>query len=287
MDALLVLSQLFTGAVSGLILVLLALGLSLIFGLMNVVNFAHGTLYMVGAYAAYSAISLTDSFWVGLIAGPLVVGALGFVIERVLIRQVYGRPAEESILLTFGLTFVLVETTKLLFGKVGLPVNLPPALSEAIDLKIVILPSYLLFVGGMALVAITGLWYVLEKTDIGLVVRAGTRDNIMVRVLGINFDRIRVITFVLGISLAGLAGVLSAPIRGVTPEMGQAILSQSFVVVVVGGKDSFWGTVVSGLLIGVLVALTSLWFPQMSDIVMFLLMAVVLLVRPRGLFGTA
>lgn len=287
MDWLIITNQMFTGVVAGMILVLLALGLALIFGLMNVVNFAHGTLYMVGAYVAFATIGWTGSFWLALVTVPLAVGLIGAAIERGLVRRLYDRPEEDPILLTFGLTYIFVEIIKLIFGKIGQPVNPPDALAGAVDLGLFTFPAYLLFVVGCALAAVVGLWLLLEKTDVGLVIRAGTRDAQMVSVLGLDFDRLRVIVFAAGLALAGFAGALAAPVRGVNPDMGHAILTQSFVVVVVGGKDSYWGTVVSGLLVGAAVALTSLYFPKFSDVSMYILMALVLLLRPRGLFGVS
>jgi len=199
----------------------------------------------------------------------------------------YARPEEDPILLTYGLSLVLMELVRLAFGKIGLPVNIPPALVGVLEVGLYAFPLYLLFVILAAALLVALLWVFLEKTSTGLIVRAGTRDPEMVQALGLDLDRVRVIMFTLGVVLAGIAGALSAPIRGVIPEMGQAILPASFVVVVIGGMGSFWGTVVSGLVVGVLVSMTGLFFPQWSDVVMFLLMALVLLVRPQGLFGQA
>ncbi len=266
-------------------LVLLALGLTLIFGLMNVVNFAHGALYMTGAYALYFVLQHTGSFWIALILAPILVGLTGLIIERTMIRRLYQRSEEDPILLTFGLAFILMEAMRLGFGKIGLPVNLPAALSESWGAGWFRFPSYLIFTVACSALAVFALWLFLEKTDMGLVIRAGSRDSTMVQVLGLDFDRVRILSFMIGTALAGLAGALAAPVRGVIPEMGQALLPQAFVVVVVGGKGSFWGTVASGLLVGITVALTSLFYPSLSDVIMYVLMTIVLLIRPRGLFG--
>lgn len=285
MDATTLISQMFTGVASGMMLVLMALGLTLIFGVMNVVNFAHGALYMVGAYGFYFLSERTGSFWAALVLAPLAVGVLGLVIERGLMRPLYERSEEDPILMTFGLTYIFIEAMRLTFGKVGLPVDPPAALGAPVKLGPLLLPSYLLFSVFASLLAISGLWVFQEKTNVGLIVRAGCRDSTMVRVLGLDFNRVRLLSFAVGTALAGLAGALSAPMRGLIPEMGKPVLPQAFVVVVVGGKGSFWGTVASGLLVGLTVALTSLWYPSLADVVMYVLMALVLLLRPKGLFG--
>jgi branched-chain amino acid transport system permease protein len=284
-DATTIMSQMFAGIASGMMLVLMALGLTLIFGVMNVVNFAHGALYMVGAYGLYFMLQRTGSFWAALVLAPMAIGVLGLVVERGLMRPLYDRAEEDPILMTFGLTYIFIEAMRLGFGKIGLPIDPPAALSRAVSVGSLHLPSYLIFSVGCSLVAILGLWLFQEKTDVGLIVRAGSRDSTMVRVLGLDFNRVRLLSFALGTALAGLAGALSAPMRGVNPEMGKQVLPQAFVVVVVGGKGSFWGTVASGLLAGVAVALTSLWFPSLADVIMYVLMALVLLLRPKGLFG--
>ncbi len=271
----------------GGILVLMAVGLSLIFGLMTVVNFSHGALYMLGAYVAFSVFGLTKSFWLSLILAPLVVGIVGLLIERVLIRPLYGRSPDDPLLLTFGLSLVIVESVKVVWGKVGLTVDPPRDLAGAVNLGFMNFPIYRLFVVAVTAAVLVGLWLLLEKTNIGLVIRAGTRDPLMVRALGVDLGRIWLIVFGLGIGLAGLAGVLAAPMRGVYAEMGVEIIIECFVVVVVGGMGSLPGAVVAGLLIGEIVSLTTFFAPKLAEIVVFLVMAVVLLVRPSGLFGEA
>ena len=280
-------AQAFTGLVLGGILVLMAVGLSLIFGLMTVVNFSHGALYMLGAYVAFSVFGLTKSFWLSLILAPLIVGTVGLLIERVLIRPLYGRSPDDPLLLTFGLSLVLVESVKVVWGKVGLTVDPPRDLAGAVNLGFMNFPVYRLFVVAVTAAVLIGLWLLLEKTNIGLVIRAGTKDPLMVRALGVDLGKIWFIVFGLGIGLAGLAGVLAAPMRGVYAEMGVEIIIECFVVVVVGGMGSLPGAVVAGLLIGEIVSLTTFFAPKMAEIVVFLVMAVVLLVRPSGLFGEA
>jgi branched-chain amino acid transport system permease protein len=277
--------QLFTGLVQGMLLVLLALGLSLIFGLMTVVNFAHGAFYMLGAYVGFFILGLTGSFWLGLVVVPLAIGTLGLLVERTLIKPLYGGDLNDPLLLTFGLTSVIIEIVKLIWGRWGFPFNPPPALEGLVDLGFTLFPTYYLFVIAVSAAVVLALWLFLEKTDLGLIIRAGTRDSLMVRVLGLDFSRIQYLVFAIGTALAGLAGILAAPMRGVNPDMGQSILINAFVVIVVGGMGSLAGAVTSGLLIGQVVSLTSLYYPEMSDIVIFLFMALILLVRPAGLFG--
>ena len=278
-------AQAFTGLVLGGILVLMAIGLSLIFGLMTVVNFAHGSLYMLGAFCAFSVLAYTKSFWAALILAPLMVGALGFLIERFLIRRLYGRSPDDPLLLTFGLSLVIVETAKLIWGKIGLTLDPPHGLAGAVNLGFMNFPVYRLFVIAVTAVVLVGLWLFLEKTNVGLIIRAGSRDALMVRALGINLNGIWLLVFALGVTLAGLAGVLAGPMRGVYAEMGVEIIIECFVVVVVGGMGSLPGAVVAGLLIGEIVSLTTLFAPKLAEIVVFLVMAAVLLIRPSGLFG--
>jgi branched-chain amino acid transport system permease protein len=280
-------AQVFTGLVLGGILVLMAVGLSLIFGLMTVVNFSHGALYMLGAYVAFTILGLTKSFWLTLILAPLVVGTLGLLIQRFLIRPLYGRSPDDPLLLTFGLSLVIVESVKVVWGKVGLTVDPPRDLAGAVNLGFMNFPVYRLFVVAVTALVLVGLWLFLEKTNVGLIIRAGTRDPLMVRALGVDLGRIWLLVFGLGIALAGLAGVLAGPMRGVYAEMGVEIIIECFVVVVVGGMGSLAGAIVAGLLIGEIVSLTTFFAPKLAEIVVFLVMAVVLLVRPSGLFGEA
>jgi branched-chain amino acid transport system permease protein len=280
-------AQLFTGLVLGGILVLLAIGLSLIFGLMTVVNFAHGSLYMLGAYVGFFVLGYTKSFWAALVIAPLVVGIFGLVIERLLIRPLYGRGPDDPLLLTFGLSLVLVEAVKLVAGKLGLTLDPPAALAGAVDLGFMKFPAYRIFVLLVTVVVLVALWLFLEKTNVGLVVRAGSRDALMVRALGIDLGRVWFLVFGLGIAMAGLAGILAGPLRGVYAEMGVEIIIEAFVVVVVGGMGSLPGAIVAGLLIGEVISLTTFFAPKLAEIVVFMVMAVVLLARPSGLFGEA
>jgi branched-chain amino acid transport system permease protein len=281
-------AQIVTGLVLGGLFVLLAIGLSLIFGLMTVVNFSHGALYMLGAYFGYTLIKyLGVGFWGALVLAPILVGVLGLAIERFLIRPLYGRSLDDPLLLTFGLSLVLVEAVRLIWGKIGLTFDPPPGLAGAVDLGFGPFPAYRVFVIGVTVLVLVGLWLFLEKTNLGLIIRAGSRDALMVRALGVDLSRVWFLVFGLGVGLAGLAGVLAAPMRGVYAEMGVTMVIESFVVVVVGGMGSLLGAIVSGLLIGQVVGLTTFFAPKLAEIMVFVFMAVILLVRPSGLFGEA
>ncbi len=278
-------AQVFTGLVLGMIFVLLAIGLSLIFGLMTVVNFAHGSFYMLGAYFGFFILGFTKSFWAALFLAPLMVGCLGLLIERFLIRRLYGRSPDDPLLLTFGLSLILIETVRLFWGKIGLTLSPPPLLSKAVNLGFMVFPTYRLFVLGATVVVLIGLWLFLERTNVGLIIRAGSRDALMVRALGIDLGRIWLLVFGIGSALAGLAGILAGPMRGVYAEMGVNVVIESFVVVVVGGMGSLVGAIVAGVLLGQVVGLTTFFAPKLTEISIFVVMAVVLLVRPSGLFG--
>jgi branched-chain amino acid transport system permease protein len=281
-------AQVFTGLVLGGIFVLLAIGLSLIFGLMTVVNFSHGALYMLGAYVGYTLIKhLGLPFWAALVLAPVLVGILGFGIERFLIRPLYGRSPDDPLLLTFGLSLVLIEVVRIIWGKIGLTFDPPPALAGTLNLGFSYFPLYRVFVIVVTAVVLVALWFFLEKTNVGLIIRAGSRDPLMVRALGFDLGRIWLLVFGIGVGLAGLAGILAAPMRGVYAEMGVTMVIESFVVVVVGGMGSLVGAIVSGLLIGQVVGLTTFFAPKLAEIMVFVFMAVVLLVRPSGLFGEA
>ena len=279
--------QVFTGLALGAIYVLMALGMSLLFGMLTVVNFAHGAFYMVGAYVAVALLGLGANFWVCLFFVPLLVGMLGLLVERVLIRPLYGRGIDYPLLLTFGLSYVMIEGVRILFGTQGLSFDTPDLLQGATDIGIGYFPTYRLFVIGVTALALLGLWLFLERTPYGLIIRAGARDPQIVRILGIDVGRVWLVVFGIGTGLAALAGLLAAPLQGASPEMGDSVLAIAFVVTVVGGMGSLLGAVLAGLLVGVVVSLTSLFAPEMAQVSIFLLMAVVLLIRPQGFFGRA
>jgi branched-chain amino acid transport system permease protein len=285
MDTELILMQLFSGVALGAILVLTALGLSIIFGMLGVVNFAHGALFMVGAYAGLWVASLTGSFWWGLLVAPVMIGLFGMLIEYLLVRPLYGRSIDDPLLLTFGLSYVLVEGVRIVFGSDGIPFPTPPALTGVLDLGVGFFPIYRIFVVGVVFVVVLLLWLGLEKTRFGLIVRAGARDPTMMRVLGVDISKVWLLVFGLGVGLASLGGVLSGPMRSVNPEMGSLVLAEAFVVTVIGGLGSLLGSIIAGLAVGIVISMTALFAPEMATIVMFALMAVVLLIRPQGLFG--
>jgi len=279
--------QLVTGLALGAIYALLAIGLSLIFGMLTVVNFAHGAFFMVGAFLGVYFLGLTGSFWLSLVISPLVAGVIGLVCERFLVRPLYGRGIDYPLLLTFGLSYVLIDVIRATFGIEGLPSSTPSALRGAVNLGIGYFPTYRLFLIFATAVVVLALWLFLEKTRYGLIIRAGSRDADIVRVLGIDISRVWWLVFGLGTAIAGLSGVLAAPTRAVNPEMGIPVLAESFVVTVVGGMGSLPGAVVAGLLVGVVFSMTSLLAPEFAEMSIFVLMALVLLVRPQGFFGKA
>lgn len=279
--------QLFTGLALGSIYVLVALGLSLIFGLLTIVNFAHGQFFMLGAYLGVFYLGMTGNFWVALVAVPITVGVIGMVIERLLVRPLYGRGVDYPLLLTFGVGLVVLELVRMIAGTAGTPFTAPPELRGATDLGLFFFPTYRLFLIGITAAILVALWLFLERTSYGLIIRAGARDQEIVQILGIDVSKVWMIVFGVGLGVAGLAGVLAAPIRGVYPEMGIPVLVEAFVVTVVGGMGSLLGAVVAGLLVGIVVSFTAFFYPELAILSIFVLMALVLIFRPRGLFGRA
>jgi branched-chain amino acid transport system permease protein len=274
--------------VNGCILVLVALGLSIVFGLMGIINFAHGIFYMLGAYAGWLTVHLTGSFWLALAVAPLTVGLLGVVVERGVLKRVYGtkNAAFAGVLVTYGLAIMIPDLVRMTFGRPGKPFAVPEALSTPLfTLGATDVNGYRVFIVGVTVVLLPLLWLLLNKTNLGLVIRAGTSDNLMVQLLGINVARTWTITYALGAALAAFAGVITAPLVAVAPEMGGLILIECFIVTVVGGMGSFLGAVVGGLLIGEALALTGMLYDVLADVIIYLAMAAVLLLRPRGLFG--
>jgi len=241
----------------------------------------------VGAFLGVYFYGLTGNFWFSLALVPLVTGVIGLIVERVLVRPLYGRGIDYPLLLTFGLSYVLVDAMRFFYGTEGLPSGTPAELRGATDLGIGMFPTYRLFLIGAAAAVIGALWLFIEKTRFGLIIRAGARDPEIVRVLGIDVAKVWLLVFAIGTAIAGLAGALAAPTRAVNPEMGITVLAESFVVTVVGGMGSLPGAVVAGLLVGVVFSLTSLIAPDLAELSIFVLMAVVLLLRPQGFFGKA
>ena len=273
---------------NGCILILVALGLSIVFGLMGIINFAHGIFYMLGAYAGWLTVQLTGSFWVALLAAPLAVGLVGVLVEVGVLRRIYGtrNAAFAGVLVTYGLAILIPDLVRMTFGRPGKPFAIPAELSGSLfRLGATDVHAYRVFIVGITAVLLVLVWLLLNRTNLGLVIRAGTSDNLMVQLLGINVARTWTITYALGAALAALAGVITAPLVAVAPEMGGLVLIECFIVTVVGGMGSFLGAVVGGLLIGEVLALTGMVYDVFADVVIYLAMAVVLLLRPRGLFG--
>jgi branched-chain amino acid transport system permease protein len=274
--------------VNGCILILVALGLSIVFGLMGIINFAHGIFYMLGAYAGWLTVHLTGNFWLALVVAPAAVGLVGVLVERGVLKRIYGTKNANyaGVLVTYGLAIMIPDLVRMTFGRPGKPFAVPEVLTGSLfRLGAIDVHGYRVFILAVTAVLLPAMWLLLNKTNLGLVIRAGTSDNVMVQLLGINVARTWTITYALGAALAGFAGVITAPLVAVAPEMGGLILIECFIVTVVGGMGSFVGAVVGGLLIGEVLALTGMLYDVLADVIIYLAMAVVLLVRPRGLFG--
>ncbi|MBO1905837.1 branched-chain amino acid ABC transporter permease [Microvirga sp. 3-52] len=278
------LEQVLNGLLVGAYYLLIALGLSLIFSLGGIVNLSHGAFYAVGAYLAVTLTSRIG-FAGAFVASPLLVALLGVVIERLLFRRFYRSDPILSLLLTFGLAMIIEQSLRIIFGAAPLPFSIPTALRGQVFLGSFIYPRYRLIIFGVALAAVIATWFLVYRTAFGRVVRAGVQNPDMVGALGISLQPYMTAIAALGIGLAGLAGVLLAPISGVHPAMGAEILTAAFVVVVIGGLGSFWGVIAAAALVGVVRGLTIYVFPPAGEASMYLLMALVLLLRPRGLLG--
>jgi branched-chain amino acid transport system permease protein len=281
----LIVQQLVTGLALGSIYVLIGVGLSLVFGLLTIVNFAHGAFFMMGAYVGVFVFGRTGNFWICMLAVPLITGAFGLLVERFLVRPLYGRGIDYPLLLTFGLAYVMMDLARMLFGVQGEQFDTPELLQGAVDIGVGMFPLYRLFLIVVTGIVVLSLWLFLERTRFGLIVRAGARDPLVLRVLGIDISNVWLAIFGVGTAIAGLAGLLAAPMRGVSPEMGVPVLVEAFVITVVGGMGSLAGAVVAGLLLGVVVSFTTLFQPEYAEFSMFALMALMLIVKPNGLFG--
>lgn len=279
-------SQVFNGLALGALLALISSGLTIIYGTLGVLNLAHGAMFMLGGYAGYVAFTYTGSFIVAVIAGSLFVMLVGVVMERVVIRHFYSRPDEDQLLVTFGLGIVFVEAVRLLFGSQSQLVPPPPLLRGITSLGFMFYPTYRLAVVGIVAVALGILFIVLYRTRLGMIVRAGIEDSVMVDSLGINIYRIFMIVFGIGAMAAGFAGIINAPVVSLTPGIGDDILVQTFVVVVIGGVGSFPGAVLGGLIAGEIISLTSMINPGYAYVMLFAAMTLVLVLRPYGLLGT-
>jgi len=279
----LILSQIVNGLVLGFLYVLIAIGLSIIFGMLGIVNFAHGAFFALGAYFALTLRNELGDVWIFL--APLCVAVVGMGIEVTLMRRIYGKEPLLGLLITFGLALLIEEIIRTVWGTVGHPFNAPAALSGFIEYGPILVTRYRVAVLVLTVVILLGLWLFLRRTPYGRIIRAGSRDAEMVSMLGINLKRVFTLVFGLGTALAGVAGVLAAPLWSVVPSMSAGAIMPAFVVVTIGGLGSFAGAVVSGLLVGVSVALTIQFWPAAATAVMYVLMVLVLLVRPRGLLG--
>ncbi|AVO48526.1 branched-chain amino acid ABC transporter permease [Melaminivora suipulveris] len=278
-------SQLFNGLVLGALLALISSGLTIIYGTLGVLNLAHGAMFMLGGYAGWLAFTYTDSFIVAVVAGSLFVMLVGIIMERVVIRHFYARPAEDQILVTFGIGIVMVELVRFIFGSQSQRIAPPAPLVGITDLGFMIYPTYRIALLGIVTVALIALYLVLYRTRIGMIVRAGIEDSVMVDSLGINVHRIFMLVFGIGAMAAGFAGIVNAPVVSIAPDVGEAILVQTFVVIVIGGVGSFPGAVLGGLIAGEIISITSMFDPGFSYVVLFIAMTLVLVLRPRGLMG--
>jgi branched-chain amino acid transport system permease protein len=277
--------EIFNGLILGAFYAVVAIGLSLIMNLTGTINLAHGSFMTLAGYLAFAMVSAGTSFWFALAVAPILTAIVGIAVERTLIRPLYRRDPVYSLLLTFGLSLIAEEVYRLIWGGNGVPFSPPPQLQGFVSLGFTDFPIYRLFIAGALLVIIIALALFLRRTRIGLRLRAAVQDHEMIGALGTNTQLLYMINFGLGILVAGLAGVLAAGLLGLNPQSGNALLMPAFVTVIVGGMGSLFGAVVGGLLIGVAISITTLYLPAFSEIVMYVIMAVVLLVRPRGLFG--
>lgn len=274
----------FNGIALGMIYFLIAIGLTIIFGMMGVINFAHGALYAIGAYMAYTITLYTGNFWLSLIIAPIIIFGVG-ICEYFLLRYLYGINPVYQLLLTFGLALIIQEVTIFIWGTVGKPLSIPSIFRGVFDLGLFTYPKYRIFLVFFTAIIALAIWFLIMRTKLGAMIRAGTEDSEMVNCVGINISKLFTLVFGLGASMAGIGGVLAAPIVGVEPFMGMNILIISFVVVVVGGLGSYAGAILGGLLIGIIQSICILLFPAAAAVVVFAFMALILIVRPQGLLG--
>jgi branched-chain amino acid transport system permease protein len=279
-----IVSQLFNGIILGLLYALIALGLTLILGVMEVINFVHAALFTFGAYLS---LVLTGyiGFWPSLIIAPLLVGLIGILYETLTFRRVYGKDPLFGLLLAFGLVLASTEVIRMIWGPTGYALNPPRELVGSINLGFMLYSKYRIFAGLFTLVLIFLMWAFLEKTTYGMVIKAGVSDSEMIGALGKNLPKVRTLVYCIGSIFAGIAGVLLAPLQGVKPDMGMAIIMPAFVVIVVGGVGSFLGTIIGSLLVGLTVTIVVMVAPRISDLAMYAILAIIILKRPRGLMG--
>jgi branched-chain amino acid transport system permease protein len=278
--------QLLIGLINGSFYALLSLGLAVIFGMLNIINFSHGAQYMMGAFAAYLILQyLGLGYWPALIIAPIIVGITGIIIERLFLQWLYKLDHLYGLLLTFGLALIFEGVARNYFGSAGLPYTVPESLRGGQNLGFMFLPNYRAWVIAASLVVCFGTWFVIERTRLGAYLRAATENPTLVRAFGINVPRMITLTYGFGVALAAFAGVMAAPVYNVSPQMGSELIIVVFAVVVIGGMGSILGAIVTGFGLGVIEGLTKVFFPEASNTVIFVIMAIVLLVRPAGLFG--
>lgn len=280
------LGQVLLGLVNGSFYAVLSLGLAVIFGLLNIINFAHGALYMLGAFLAWMGLSYFGlNYWVMLILAPLLVGAFGIILEKTLIRHLYKLDHLYGLLLTFGLTLLLEGVFRSFYGVSGQPYSTPALLQGGVNLGFMYLPIYRAWVVVASIVVCLATWFMIEKTRLGALLRAGTENPKLVEAFGVNVPRMVTLTYGFGVALAGFAGVLAAPVMQVSPLMGSNLIIVVFAVVVIGGMGSIMGSILTGLGLGIIEGLTKVFWPEASNTVVFIIMVIVLLLRPAGLFG--
>jgi branched-chain amino acid transport system permease protein len=280
--------QLLLGLINGAFYAMLSLGLAVIFGMLNVINFTHGAQYMMGAFVAWMLLTFAGlNYWVALIVAPIVIGATGIVLERLFLRWLYGLDHLYGLLLTFGISLILEGIFRYYYGSSGQPYSIPAQLAGGQNLGFMFLPNYRAWVVVASLVICFGTWFVIERTKLGSYLRAATENPKLVQAFGINVPRMITLTYGFGVGLAALAGVLAAPIYQVSPLMGSNMIIVVFAVVVIGGMGSIMGSILTGFGLGVVEGFTKVFYPEASNTVIFVIMALVLLVKPAGLFGTA
>jgi branched-chain amino acid transport system permease protein len=278
--------QLLIGLINGSFYALLSLGLAVIFGMLNIINFSHGAQYMLGAFAAYLLLQYSGlGYWTALIVAPLLVGVTGVIVERLFLQWLYKLDHLYGLLLTFGLALIIEGVARNYFGSAGLPYTVPASLQGGRNLGFMFLPNYRAWVIVASLTVCIGTWFVIERTRLGAYLRAATENPSLVRAFGINVPRMITLTYGFGVALAAFAGVMAAPIYNVSPQMGSELIIVVFAVVVIGGMGSILGAIITGFGLGVIEGLTKVFFPEASNTVIFVIMAIVLLVRPAGLFG--
>ena len=278
--------QLLIGLINGSFYALLSLGLAVIFGMLNIINFTHGAQYMMGAFAAYLLLQHTGlGYWWALILAPIIVGLTGMIVERLFLQWLYKLDHLYGLLLTFGLALIIEGVTRNNYGSAGLPYTMPDALRGGQNLGFMFLPNYRAWVIVASLIVCFGTWFVIERSRIGAYLRAATENPTLVRAFGINVPRMITLTYGFGVALAAFAGVMAAPVYNVSPQMGSELIIVVFAVVVIGGMGSILGAILTGFGLGVIEGLTKVFFPEASNTVIFVIMAIVLMVRPAGLFG--